>query len=127
MTSETVVRVTVAIEDMVEPSERITLQSVLVDPETMLSWFPSDILDSLGIKRREVWRFERRDGSVVERDTGYVRLEVLGIATVDVVVFAEESDAVKLGAHSLSGLSLRVDPSSKSLVPAGPIPAAAAA
>jgi hypothetical protein len=46
--------------------------------------------------------------------------------TPDWVVFAEPSDIVLLGAHSLEGMNLRVDPKAKRLVSAGPIITAAA-
>ena len=46
--------------------------------------------------------------------------------TGDEVVFGEVSDRVLLGARSLTGLNLRVDPVSKMLVDAGPAPAAVA-
>jgi hypothetical protein len=42
-------------------------------------------------------------------------------------VFARPGDLVLLGAHGLEGLNLRVDLGRKELVPAGPVPAAAAA
>ena len=41
-------------------------------------------------------------------------------------VFAEAKDLTLLGAHGLEGLNLRVDLGRKELVPAGPVPAAAA-
>ena len=47
-------------------------------------------------------------------------------STPDFVVFAEPGDLAVLGAHSLEGLNLRVDPVRKILVDAGPIVAAAA-
>jgi len=43
------------------------------------------------------------------------------------VVFGESGDLTLLGARSLEGLNLRVDPVNKRLVDAGPAPAAAAA
>jgi len=43
------------------------------------------------------------------------------------VVFGEPGDLVLLGARSLEGLNLRIEPLSKTLVDAGPAPAAAAA
>jgi hypothetical protein len=43
------------------------------------------------------------------------------------VVFAEPGDMVLLGAHGLEGLNLRVDLGRNELVPAGPVPVAAAA
>ena len=54
-------------------------------------------------------------------------LRVSGIPTIDEVVFGEPGDLVLLGAHSLEGLNLRVDPLRKQLVDSGPAPAAAAA
>jgi hypothetical protein len=45
----------------------------------------------------------------------------------DDVVFGEPGDLVLLGARSLEGLNLRVEPANKQLVDAGPAPAATAA
>ena len=44
--------------------------------------------------------------------------------TIDEVVFAEKGDLLLLGARSLEGLNLAVDPRRKKLVAAGPVPAA---
>ena len=43
----------------------------------------------------------------------------------DYVVFGEPGDLVVLGAHSIEGLNFRVEPVTKQLVDAGPLPAAA--
>lgn len=45
----------------------------------------------------------------------------------DDVVFGEPGDLMLLGARSLEGLNLRVDPVTRQLVDAGPVPAAASA
>lgn len=50
-------------------------------------------------------------------------LYVAGTWTVDEVVFGEPDDLVLLGARSLEGLNLRVEPSAKRLVDSGPAPA----
>jgi hypothetical protein len=50
---------------------------------------------------------------------------VAGIETLDEVVFGESGDLILLGAHSLEGMNLRVDPLRKQLIDAGPAPAAA--
>jgi hypothetical protein len=42
------------------------------------------------------------------------------------VVFAGAGDLILLGAHGIEGLNVRVDLARKELVPAGPVPAAAA-
>ncbi len=45
----------------------------------------------------------------------------------DLVVFAEAGDMSLLGAHSLEGLNLKIDPVGRQLIPAGPVITAAAA
>ena len=47
-------------------------------------------------------------------------------SAIAAVVFAEPTDLTLLGAHGLEGLNLRVDLGRRELVPAGPVPAAAA-
>lgn len=60
-------------------------------------------------------------------DTGAAFLYVLGTTATDDVVFGEPGDLTLLGARSLEGLNLRIDPVSRRLIDAGPAPAAAAA
>jgi len=103
------------------------LANVLVDTGAHLSWFPAEFLDSLGIGRGKVWRFRQADGTVLERSTGEARVHLAGTWTIDEVVFGEPRDLVLLGAHSLEGLNLRVDPVRMTFVDAGPAPAVAAA
>jgi len=120
-------RVDLEVENPVSPGERRMVRSVLVDTGAELSWFPSDILESLQIERRNVWHFRQADGTVLTRWTGGASVYLAGIWTLDEVVFGEPGDVVLLGSRSLEGLNLRVDPVSKRLIDAGPAPAAAAA
>jgi hypothetical protein len=120
-------RTDVEIENLAHPGARRLLQAVLVDANAALSWFPAHILESLGVERRKVLQFRQPDGAVFSRWTGGASVYVGGARTADEVVFAEPGDPVLLGARSLSGLNLRVDPVTMRLVDAGPAPAAAAA
>jgi len=117
-------RVGLELANPARPSEWRTLESVLVDTGAELSWFPVLVLESLGIERIKRWRFRQADGTVLARWTGGVIVRVAGIETLDEVVFGEAGDLVLLGARSLDGLNLRVDPLSKQLIDAGPAPAA---
>ena len=120
-------RVDLEVENPVRPGEKRMLRSVLVDTGAELSWFPKDLLQSLGIERVKVWRFRQADGTVLTRWTGGAVVHVAGTHTLDEVVFGEPGDLVLLGSRSLEGLNLRIDPVSKRLIDAGPAPAAAAA
>ncbi len=118
-------RVGVEIEHPARPGNRRTLESVLVDTGAELSWFPASALESIGIKRIKVWHFRQADGTVLSRWAGGVVVRVAGVETLDEVVFGEAGDLTLLGARSLEGLNLRVDPLTKRLIDAGPAPAAA--
>ncbi|MBI4500486.1 MAG: hypothetical protein HY700_04930 [Gemmatimonadetes bacterium] len=120
-------RVDVEIGSPAHPGPTKLLPAVLVDTGAELSWFPAQVLASLGIERRKVWHFRQADGTVLERSTGWATVSLAGIETVDEVVFGEPGDLVLLGSRSLEGLNLRVDPVRKTLINAGPAPAAAVA
>ena len=120
-------RVEVEIENPSQPGEQRVLSDTLVDTGAELSWFPADVLESLGVERRKLWRFRQADGSILERWTGAASLYLSGVWTVDEVVFGDPGDLVLLGARSLEGLNLTIDPIRKRLVDAGPAPAAVAA
>lgn len=120
-------RVDVEIENPARAGRRMPLRSVLVDTGAELSWFPAELLESLGIERRKRSQFRQADGTVLTRWTGAVSVYLDGIWTVDEVVFGEPGDLVILGSRSLEGLNLRIDPVRRQLVDAGPAPAAVAA
>lgn len=71
-------------------------------------------------------RFRQANGTILERWTGFAVVHAGGTRTVDEVVFGEPGDMLLLGARSLQGLNLRVDPVLKQLVDAGSAPAAVA-
>ena len=116
----------VAIENPLRPGERQLLPLVRVDPESPSSWIPADVLESLGIERRGLRHFQRANGTVVYRSIGLASVHVAGIRTSDDVVFAEPGDAIVLGARSLAGLNLCIDPVTRQLEDAGPLSAAVA-
>jgi predicted aspartyl protease len=120
-------RIDIEIENPMRRGEKRALQSVLVATGAELSWIPGDVLESLGVERYTRMRFRQADGTILERWIGPAFVHAAGKRTTDDVVFAEPGEVVLLGARSLEGLNVRVDPVSKRLVDAGPLPAAAAA
>lgn len=120
-------RTEVELENPSAPGERRLVKAALVDTGAALSWFPANILQSLSAKRLKVWHFRQADGTVLARWTAAVIVHAGGTSTFDEVVMGEPDDLVLLGARSLEGLNLRVDPVSMRLIDAGPAPAAVAA
>lgn len=118
-------RVDVEVENPARPGTRRRVEHVLVDTGAELSWIPADVLEALGIERYAQLRFRQASGSIVERWVGPAFIYAAGKRTTDDVVFGEPGDLVLLGARSLEGLNLRVEPATRQLVDAGPVPAAA--
>jgi hypothetical protein len=79
------------------------------------------------VERNNLWRFRQADGSLLERWTGSVYIHLAGRRAADEEIFGEPGDSTLVGAHTLEGFNLRVDPVSKKLVDAEPAPAGAAA
>jgi predicted aspartyl protease len=115
-----------AVENPARRGELRTLVEVLVDTGSELTWIPRQILEELGIAAERRYKFVLADGRMLERDVGYAIVHVEKSATADDVVFGEPDDLALVGARTLEGLNLRIDPRTRRLVGAGPIVAAVA-
>lgn len=84
------------------------------------------MIDDMGTFRMtiEIENPAARGRRILNRSTGHATVHAVGKRTNDEVVFGEPGDLVRLGARSLEGLNVRVEPLTKSLVDAGPAPAA---
>ena len=118
-------RTTIAVEHPARRGDVRVLHDVLVDTGAEATWVPRAIMDALGIVPERTERYRMANGRILERQVGFALVHVANKATADDVVFGEEHDEVILGARSLEGLNLRVDPRAKRLVDAGPIVTAA--
>lgn len=118
---------TLEVEDLARARPRVRIAEVVVDTGSEMTWVPAPVLESVGIARDKVQRFRLADGSVIARDVGFAFLHAAGHYTVDEVVFGEPDDLPLLGARTLEGLNLRVDPVRKELVHGGPVITAPAA
>ena len=120
-------RTTIEIENPARRGIRHALNDVLVDTGAELSWVPARVLETLGVARDKRLHFRQANGEILERRTGVALVYAGGTWTVDHLVFGERDDLTLLGARTLEGLNLRVDPILRRLVDAGPAPAAAVA
>ena len=119
-------RTTIEVEN-IGAGQRRKVEGALVDTGSEYTWIPRPILESLGIVPVQGLTFRLTDGHRLDRPMGMAIVHAAGRFAPDWVVFAEPSDTVILGAHSLEGLNVRVDPQAKQLVDAGPVTTGAAA
>lgn len=115
------------IENIVDRRKSVIVPKLLVDTGSEFTWIPAATLDKLGIDReKKDVPFVMANGQQVTRSIGFAIIRLDKFFTVDEVVFAEKGDLALLGARTLEGLNLTVDPRRKRLVAAGPFPAALA-
>ena len=113
------------IENVSERSKGATLPKLLVHTGSEYTWVPETTLDRLDIQReKKDLEFVMANGKRVTRSVGFAIVRVDQYFTVNEVVFAEKGDLLLLGARTLEGLNLTVDPQRKKLVASGPLPAA---
>jgi clan AA aspartic protease len=125
MTDMGTFRIDVEVENPERPGERRLFRSVLVDTGAELSVFPSRVLAELGVGAIKAVRFRQADGTTFMRRVGSARIHAADTVTTDDVVLGDDSDLLLLGARTLEGLNVRIDPVTKRLVDAGPMPLAA--
>jgi len=89
----------------------------LVDTGATYTVVPRDVLERLGISPQFRRRFRVADGRVVELDMAWAVVRAEGEMTYTICVFGEPGMDALLGAFTLEGLGLGVDPINQRLVP----------
>jgi predicted aspartyl protease len=113
------------LENPSDRSRSVVIPKLLVDTGSELTWVSERMLERIGIGReKKDLRFVLANGQEVTRSVGFAIIRLDKFFTIDEVVFAEPGDLQLLGAHTLEGLNLIIEPARRRLIAAGPLPAA---
>lgn len=97
--------------------ERWETVEALVDTGASIVSAPASLLRELGVEPSEKQEFEFADGATREMDIGQAWVRAGDRETITQVAFGAEGSAVQLGAQTLEGMFLGVDPVGQRLVP----------
>ena len=89
----------------------------LVDTGATTTMIPASTLRDLGVEPAMSQVFEYADGNRVELDMGKASVIVEGRETPTWVIFGAEDGGALLGAYTLEGTFLAVDPYNERLIP----------
>jgi len=103
-------------------SERSEAIEATVDTGAFYSMAPASLLQDIGVERSDRRRMRLADGRVVDADIGEARVTVNGASVTTLVVFGEDNAPPLLGAYTLEGLALAVDPVDQRLIPCDLLP-----
>ena len=113
------------IENPSERSASVIIPKLLVDTGSEFTWVSERMLERIDIGReKKDVPFVPANGQEVTRSVGFAIIRFDKYFTIDEVVFAEPGDRQLLGARTLEGLNLMIEPVRRRLVAAGPLPAA---
>ncbi len=88
-----------------------------VDTGAAYTTLPGCILRELGVEPVGKRRFLLADGRRIDMDYGEARATINGESVTTLVVFGKDDAPPLLGAYTLEGLALAVDPVGQRLVP----------
>ena len=89
----------------------------LADTGATTTVIPASVLDRLGVRPTSRHTFEYASGEQVELDMAEARIRVEGPETTSWVIFGNEDGGALLGAYTLEGVFLAVDPYNQCLTP----------
>ena len=89
----------------------------LVNTGATYTSLPVSLLARLGVAPQRHLEFELANGEVIVQEIGESRLRVEGVEATRVVVFGTDDAPSLLGADTLEGVTMAVDPAGKRLLP----------
>lgn len=93
-----------------------------VDTGALFTTLPAPLLRDLGIARLGRRTFFLGDGRRVQMDVGQAWVSINGDSVITIVAFGGDDAPPVLGAYTLEGLTLAVDPTGERLIPMEAIP-----
>ncbi len=105
------------IEVIAADGSRSETVDALVDTGSTYTCLPATLLNRLGVVPRRRIQSELADGSIVDDAIGEARIRLEGIEMTTIVVFVGEGAPTLLGAYTLEGALLVVDPVRQRLAP----------
>ena len=108
--------VEVKVANPADPTRAVE-EKFLVDSGAVYSLVPRTKLEQIGIQPHSRRRFILANGEEVERDLGSSIFEYQGQRGDSLVLFGEEGDSALLGATTLGGFGLVLDPFRRELKP----------
>lgn len=107
-----------SVEVFAADGSRTVTVAAVVDTGSTYTCLPGTVLRELGIAPVRKAQAQLAYGSVVDDELGEAKVRLRGVESTTIVIFAEEGAPALLGAYTLEGSLLAVDPVELRLVPA---------
>ena len=98
--------------------DRREIVTLLVGSGSVYTWVSAAVLRDLGVQATERRRLLTLEGRAIDRGAAEILLTLEGRTLHTLCVFGEPGDLEVLGAYTLEGFGLAVDPVQRRLIPA---------
>lgn len=88
----------------------------VVDTGASYTFIPRPVLERLNVTPQDRFPFVLADGTQIERDVAETRVRLNGRTRTTLVIFGDEDVPALLGAYTLEGFRLAVDPVNRRLI-----------
>lgn len=99
-------------------ADRRDTVKLLVDSGSVYTWISSSVLRELGVQPTDRRRVVTIEGKTTERGMAEILITLEGRTLHTLCLFGEPGDLEVLGAYTLEGFGLAVDPVQRRLIPA---------
>lgn len=89
----------------------------LVDTGAAYTVLPKEMVDKLDLKLLRTQKFSLADGTIIQRRLSSAVIKLDGHEAATTVVVGQKDDSPLLGAITLEGMGLMVDPFKRKLIP----------
>ncbi len=97
--------------------ERAVDVDAIVDTGSDFTTLPRSALTGIGIEPAGSRQFRLADNRLIEREWGHAWATIDGESVITLVLFGDDDSPSIIGAYTLEGLALAVDPLAQRLVP----------
>ena len=108
-------------------TDRRETVKLLVDSGSIYTWISANVLRDLGVQPMDRRRVVAIEGRTTERGLAEILITLDGRTLHTLCLFGEPGDLAVLGAYTLDGFGLAIDPVQRRLIPATLYGAATAA
>jgi predicted aspartyl protease len=99
-------------------ADRRETVKLLVDSGSVYTWTSSNVLRDLGVQPTDRRRVVTIEGRTTERGLAEILITLEGRTLHTLCLFGEPGDLEVLGAYTLEGFALAIDPVQRRLIPA---------
>lgn len=111
-----ITNISALVANIEDPKKKVRI-NFMVDTGAAYTVLPLEYVKKLGLKPTRVQEFSLADGTIVKRKLSHAMVNIDNQSSPTTVVMGEKNDSALIGAITLEGMGLMVNPFDRKLIP----------